>query len=111
MKTLTDLQKIRRDKTLVFTSSSNWDIWVDAKGVLWSVPKNTKLDCHCSFFGNKHHIKRLIAEGCFLSSESPTEAGLEFLEGLHSHLVTPVGDLPLWLLSFNNTSSLPAFVV
>jgi hypothetical protein len=68
-------------------NNTNWDIYLGSGGTLWSVPKLDKLtDCHLSIFGDSNHIKQLISEGLF--HDTPTELGLELLNGLISPLAT-----------------------
>lgn len=83
---------------LAFVGTSNWDIWVEPKGVLWAVPKPDKSGCKTSYFGDKHHIKRLMQQGYF--DYQPTEAGLELLVGLQNRLIQPDNGKHFALLCF-----------
>ena len=69
---------------LAFIGNSNWDIWVNKRGFLWSIPKAGITGCSTSFFGDKRHIKQLISNGYF--DETPTEVGLELIAGIKSFI-------------------------
>jgi hypothetical protein len=67
--------------TLVFIGSSNWDIYDGGKGRLSAIPK-PGVDAGSSHFCDRDHIKQLMNQGYF--NDTPTEAGLELMEGIHT---------------------------
>lgn len=69
---------------LAFIGSANWDLYVNDKGRIKAIPKPDKQDCGSCEFGDKWHIKRLMQQGYF--NDTPTDAGLELMEGLHTIL-------------------------
>lgn len=70
----------------VIIGTANWDIHADQKGRLWSIPKPEIKGCESSGFGDKYHIKKLMANG--IDQGQFTEAGLELMAGLHSVIHT-----------------------
>ena len=66
---------------LCFVGTANWDIYSTASGGLVALRKDgdTRGD---SAYGDKHHIRRLMANGWF--NDVPTEQGLAFMQGLYS---------------------------
>jgi len=89
--------------TKAFIGDANWDIYVDEKGALYSVAKpecrgenGYNMD---TFFGDKHHIRRLMAKGYFTCK--PTDAGLGILSGLCSVIYTPENSAPFSILQFH----------
>mgnify|MGYP003641651065 FL=1 len=88
--------------TKVFVGDSNWDIYSDDSGTLYSIGKPERRGVDAAnmdtFFGNKSHIKRLIDNGHF--SSVPTEAGLELMSGLHSVMCTPPRGKQFHILRF-----------
>lgn len=86
---------------LAFVGDSNWDIYMDEKAHLWSIPKPEKQGCESTTFGDKFHIKRLLSlYGAKNFNLTPTEAGLELLEGLHTVLLYPNPSFKNSFLSF-----------
>lgn len=74
-----------KERQLAFIGSANWDIYLGFDGNLWAVPKPEHPDCHETYFGNRDHIKKLMANGWF--DDEPTEVGLALMEGLQSRLL------------------------
>lgn len=67
-----------------FIGTANWDIFLHKdSGSLSAIPKPGN-SASKSGYGDKHHVKKLMEEGYF--ADTPTEAGLELLEGLYSVL-------------------------
>lgn len=72
---------------LAFVGTSNWDLYVDEKSRLWSIPKPEINGCESSAYGDKFHIKYLMQTWGF--DGKPTEVGLKLLSGLHSIILNP----------------------
>ncbi len=87
-----------RDAKLIFIGSVNWDLYVDSKGSVWSIPKPDACpSTKHSWYGDKYHLLKLMRESggeCHLGEV--TEHGLELLNGLH-HRILPDG----YFLTFN----------
>ena len=75
--------------TLIFRTPTecNWDIYANNEGKLLAKAKPSKLVCKDSYYGDKHHLLKLMKEGYF-KWEAITEAGLEMFQGIHSALMT-----------------------
>lgn len=95
--------KFNLDKlTKVFIGDANWDIYADDNGKLYSIGKAERRGSDGAnmdtWFGDRDHIRRLIDKGYF--NDTPTDAGLELLSGLHSSIVTPSKGKPFHILRF-----------
>lgn len=79
--------------------NSNWDI-IERDGKLFSVAK--KNGCESSFFGDKHHIARLLNEYANESefTDHITDYGREFMSGLTSVLHTSMDGKRFVILRF-----------
>jgi hypothetical protein len=70
-------------------TDSNWDIFLDGNGKLWSEPNKLGMarGCAGSFYGDREHVRRLMnsypSESWF---KGWTDAGLEYMAGLASTL-------------------------
>ena len=56
---------------------SNWDIYADEKGTLYSIAR-PQSGCGSTIFGDKNHVKNLIRQGYF--SDTLTEYGRQIME-------------------------------
>lgn len=92
---------------LAFIGDSNWDIYVLPNKSLRAVPKPDKNSAEESFFGDKQHIRLLMANGYF--HDKPTEVGLELLEGLHSKLCRDSRGNNYSLLQFKRDTSVTSY--
>jgi hypothetical protein len=88
---------------LAFIGDSNWDIYANADGKLFSVGKPERrgtdgrnMDTH---YGDKYHIRRLMDKGYF--DGIPTEVGLELMSGLHCLKHNPSKGKPFTMLVFS----------
>ncbi|ELP5729208.1 hypothetical protein QTV44_002474 [Vibrio vulnificus] len=73
-------------QTLIFIGTANWDLYLDNDGYVWSVPKPTACpSCKTSYFGDKHHLRKLMQSGNDLGTI--TEHGREYLSGLYTQLM------------------------
>lgn len=70
---------------LAFVGTSNWDIYDDGNGRLSAIAKPGS-GASNSHYGDRDHIKRLMDHGYF--NDTPTEYGLELMEGLHTRVLT-----------------------
>ena len=57
--------------------SSNWDIYADKKGTLYSIARPGST-AESTYFGDKHHIKNLIRQGYF--HNTLTDYGRQIME-------------------------------
>ena len=83
---------------LVAIGGANWDLYASGNGKLVSIPKPGN-DASASYYGDRAHVKKLIANGWFTSTL--TDFGFEYLSfnGLHSRLITPRNGKTFGLLS------------
>ncbi len=87
----TNFQKLRARKPsenmkCIFIGTDNWDLYVDENLKVWSYPKpDVCPSVKTSFFGDKHHLLRLMRNDVSLGEV--TESGLELLNGLHHQLM------------------------
>jgi hypothetical protein len=93
-----DMSRLKK----AFVGDSNWDIYADEDGKLYSVGKaelrgsdGANMD---TFYGDKNHIRRLMDRGYF--SYPPTEVGLKLLSGLCSVMFTPENSRAFVMLKF-----------
>jgi hypothetical protein len=76
---------------LIFIGTDSWDLYASNTGTVWAIPK--PLSCPSvkkSYFGNKHHLLKLMRSGDDLGEI--TQDGLEFCCGLH-HRFLPTFNL------------------
>ena len=72
-------------KLAICDPNSNWDTYINSKGLALSIAK--KPSCKSTFFGDINHIKRLISKGYFNGDlDHFTNYGLMCFCGLHSQL-------------------------
>ena len=57
----------KKDVRLFAIPDSNWNLYIDNEGVLYSVVKSELKEAGCgsTFFGDCNHVKRLINQGYF----------------------------------------------
>ena len=65
--------------------TANWDLYLTDTGALSSEPK-LGTGAESSYFGDRDHIKRLMAAGYWSEDTIWLDAGLEYMSGLHSAL-------------------------
>jgi hypothetical protein len=73
--------------------NSNWQLFADDSGSIWSIAKPEKLGCQNSFFGNKLHLVKLYNEGVLVLDHF-TDYGIGLLSGLHCVKYTPENNKP-----------------
>jgi len=82
---LIDTVKLKSNYEIAFSDpSSNWDIYINAKGEALSIAK--KKGCISTFYGDTNYIKRLIASNYFSELEYITDHGRKCFAGLYSEL-------------------------
>ena len=74
-----------RGLTLAFIGDANWDLYVNDAGRVYSLSKDgcNKGD---TGYGDRNYIRRVMSKGWF-TGETPTDRGLELLQGLNSVLL------------------------
>ena len=79
---------IKSDYQIAFNDpNSNWDIYLNSEGRALSIAKVR--GCESTFFGDIHHIHKLMANNLFNSEiKHITEYGRECLQGMYSKLFT-----------------------
>ena len=73
--------------------ASNWLLFADDDGSIWSIAKPEKLGCQNSFFGDVKHLIKLYNQGC-LRFDYFTDYGISLLSGLHCVKYTPENNKP-----------------
>lgn len=73
--------------------SSNWQLFADDSGKIWSVAKPEKQGCQDSFFGDVKHLVRLYNQNA-LRFDHFTDYGIGLLSGLHCVKYEPENNKP-----------------
>lgn len=90
---------------ICYTKTSNWDLKLTQEGMLMAIPTDEALKkgAKSSYFGDKHHVRKLMDQGYFEPNDHIfTEEGLELFSGLNSNLIyDDNGKFKFSILRFN----------
>lgn len=88
------------ERRLVIIGDSNWDIYADGNNALWAIAKPNS-GAKDSYFGDIHHIKRLMNNEHFcVDANQFTETGLALFEGLFTRFMKDSRGKSWTMLSF-----------